>query len=100
MDPRRSFFVELPFSIVLLSGALFPACVRRCRRHQTGALLSMQFRRLSVVINRKLTVPVSQIGVVRFFFVLLSPVVFRCLVVMVGRFLMITSGVMIMLPGF
>jgi len=60
----------------------------------------MQFRRFGIVMNRKLTVPVSQICVVRFLFVLFSPVVFCCLVVMIGRFLMITSGLMIMLPGF
>ena len=60
----------------------------------------MQLRRLGAMMNSKLTVAVSQICVVRFLFVLLGPVVFRCLVVMIGRFLMITSSVMIVLPSF
>lgn len=52
-------------------------------------MVGVELRRLDVVMNRKLTVAVSQICVVRFLFVLLSPVVFRSLVEMVGRFLMI-----------
>ena len=86
--------------MVVLRNALFPGCLRGCRRRQAAALLGVQFRRLGLMMNRKLTVTVSQIRVVRFLFVLLSLVVFRCLVVMVGRFLMITSGVMVMLPSF
>jgi len=101
---ERSFSIFLSRwlfpGLEFLSCALFPGCLRRCWRHQAATLLGMQFRRLGGVMNRKLTVPVSQICVMRFLFVLLCPVVFRCLVVMVGRFLMITSGVMIMLPGF
>jgi len=60
----------------------------------------MQLRRLDVVMKCMLTVPVSQVRVVRGLLVLLRLIVFRRLVVMVCRFLMITRSVMVMLPGF
>jgi hypothetical protein len=41
----------------------------------------------------------SQVRVVHTLFVLLGLVVFRSLVEMAGRFLVMTSGLMIMLPG-
>jgi hypothetical protein len=59
----------------------------------------MLFRSLDVMVNRMLTVPVSQVCVMRRLFVLLGLIVFRCLVVMVGRFLMMTGGVMVVLPS-
>ena len=64
-----------------------------------SALFSVQFRSLAVMMNCMLTVPVSQVCVVRSLFVLLGLIVFRCLVVMVGRFLMMTSSVMVVLPS-
>jgi len=45
-------------------------------------------------------VTMCQVRVVRRLFVLLGLIVFRGLIEMVGRFLMMTSGVMVMLPGF
>jgi hypothetical protein len=59
----------------------------------------MQFRRFDVMKNCMLAVSVSQIRVLRSLFVLLGLVVFRSLVEMVGRSLVMTSGMMIMLPG-
>jgi hypothetical protein len=85
--------------IVALNRTLFLGCLLGSGRRQLVALLGMQFRRLDVMMNRMLTVPVSQVCVVRRLFVLLGLIVFRCLVVMVGRFLMMTRGVMVMLPS-
>jgi hypothetical protein len=59
----------------------------------------MQFRRFDVMKNWILAESVSQVRVVRSLFVLLGLVVFRSLVEMVGRLLVMTSGMMIMLPG-
>jgi hypothetical protein len=58
----------------------------------------MQFRRFDVMKNCMLAVSVSQVRMVRSLFVLLGLVESRSLVEMVGRFLVMTSGVMIMLP--
>lgn len=55
----------------------------------------MQFRRFSIVINRVLSVPVSEVGVVRSLLVLPGLLVFRRLFVMVGRTLMMTSRAMV-----
>ena len=63
-------------------------------------MLGMQFRSLNVVMNCMLTVPVSQVSMVCRLFVLLSLIVFCCLVEMVGRFLMITGSKVVMLPSF
>ena len=60
----------------------------------------MQSSGLGVMMNRMLTVSVSQLCVVRCLLVLLSLIIFRCLVVMVSSFLIMTSGVMVMLPSF
>jgi len=59
----------------------------------------MQFRRFGVVVNCVLIVSVGQVGVVRGRLVLLGLVVFRCLFVMVGCALMMTSSVMVMFPS-
>jgi hypothetical protein len=58
----------------------------------------MQFRRFDVMKNCMLAVSVSQVRMVRSLFVLLGLVESRSLVEMVGRFLVMTSGMMIMLP--
>ena len=87
------------FPVVILGCAFFPG-LRRRKRHQAAALLGMQLRCLGLMMNCMLAMTMSQICVVRFLFVFLGLVVFRCLVVMVSRFFMITSGVMIMLPSF
>jgi hypothetical protein len=42
----------------------------------------------------------GKVCVVRSFFVLLGLVVFRRLLIMVGRLLMVTGSVMVMLPSF
>jgi hypothetical protein len=55
----------------------------------------MQFRRFSIVINRVLSVPVSEVGVVRSLLVLPGLLVFRRLFVMVGRTLMMTSRALV-----
>jgi hypothetical protein len=54
-------------------------------------VIGMQFRRFSIVINRVLSVPVSEVGVVRSLLVLPGLLVFRRLFVMVSRTLMMTS---------
>jgi hypothetical protein len=68
-------------------------------RRSAVAALSMQFRRFGVVMNCELTVSVGEVGMVRGLFVLLGLVVFRCLIVMVGCALMMTSSVMVMFPS-
>jgi hypothetical protein len=55
-------------------------------------VIGMQFRRFSSAINRVLSVPVSEVGVVRSLLVLPGLLVFRRLFVMVGRTLMMTSS--------
>jgi hypothetical protein len=62
-------------------------------------VIGKQFRCLSIAINRVLSVPVSEIGVMRSLFVLLCRLVFRRLFVMVGRTLMMMSRVMVMFPS-
>jgi hypothetical protein len=59
----------------------------------------VQFRGLGVVMNCVLIVFVSKVCMVRRLFVLLGLVVFRCLFVVVGRPLMVTGSVMVMLPS-
>lgn len=59
----------------------------------------MQFRRFDVMKNCMLALSVSQVRVIRSLFVLLDLVVFRSLVEIVVRFLVMTSGMMRMLPG-
>jgi hypothetical protein len=54
-------------------------------------VIGVQFRRLSVTINRVLGVPVSEVGVMRSLLVLPVLLVFRRLFVMVGRTLMMMS---------
>jgi hypothetical protein len=58
-------------------------------------VIGMQFRRFSIAINRVLSVPVSEVGVVRGFLVLLGLLVFRRLFVMVSRTLMMTSRALV-----
>jgi hypothetical protein len=58
-------------------------------------VIGMQFRRFSIVINRVLSVPVSEVGVVRSLLVLPGLLVFRSLFVMVGRTLMMTSRALV-----
>jgi len=87
-------------TMVVLSCTLFLACLRGGWRHQAGALLGVQLRCLGIMMNCMLTMTMRQVGVVRRLFVLLGLVVFRGFVEMVGRLLMITSGVMVMLPRF
>jgi hypothetical protein len=60
----------------------------------------MQFRSLDLVMNCMLTMSVSQVSMVRRLFVLLSLIVFCCLVEMVSRFLVITRGMVVVLPSF
>ena len=60
----------------------------------------MQFRSLDVVMNCMLAMPVSQVSMVCRLFLLLSLIVFCCIVEMVGGFLVITSGIVVMLPSF
>jgi hypothetical protein len=62
-------------------------------------LLSVQLRCLGVMMNRTLTITMSQICVVRRLFMLLGLVVFGGLIEMVGCLLMMASGVMVMLPS-
>jgi len=87
-------------SWLFLSCTLFLACWRGGWRHQAGALFRVQLCRLGLMMNCMLTMTMSQVRVVCRFFVLLGLVVFRSLVVMVSSFLMMTSGVMVMLPSF
>jgi len=68
-------------------------------RRRAVAVLGMEFRRFGVVMNCVLIVSVGEVGVVRGFFVLLGLVVFRCLFVMLGCALMMTSSVMVMFPS-
>jgi hypothetical protein len=58
-------------------------------------VIGMQFRRFSIAINRVLSVPVSEVGVVRSLLVLPGLLVFRRLFVMVSRTLMMTSRAMV-----
>jgi hypothetical protein len=58
-------------------------------------VIGMQFRRFSSAINRVLSVPVSEVGVVRSLLVLPGLLVFRRLFVMVGRTLMMTSRALV-----
>jgi len=88
-----------PIITCLLGCALF-VCLRGDWRHKSGTLLGVQFRCLSLMMNCMLTMAVSQVRVMRRLFVLFGLVVFRCLFVMVSRFFMMTSGVMVILPGF
>ena len=60
-------------------------------------MIGMQFRRFSIVINRVLSVPVSEVGVVRSLLVLPGLLVFRRLFVMVSRTLMMTSRAMVVM---
>jgi hypothetical protein len=60
----------------------------------------VKFCGLGCVMNCLLTVSVSQVCVVRGFFALLGLVVFCRLIEMVCRLLVVTSGVMVMLPSF
>ncbi len=60
----------------------------------------MQLRCLGVMVNCMLTMTMSKVRMVRRPFVLLGLAVFRSLIEMVGRHLMMTSGVMVMLPSF
>ncbi len=76
------------------------ACLCGGWRHQAGALLGMQLRCLGVMVNCMLTMTMSKVRMVRRPFVLLGLAVFRSLIEMVGRHLMMTSGVMVMLPSF
>lgn len=62
-------------------------------------MLSVQLRCLGVMMNRTLTITMSQICVVRRLFMLLGLVVFGGLIEMVGCLLMMASGVMVMLPS-
>ena len=61
---------------------------------------SVKLRCLGVMMNCMLTMTMSEVRVVRRLFVLLGLIVFRCLVEMIGRLLMMTSSVMVMLPSF
>jgi len=63
-------------------------------------LLGVKLRCLGVMMNCMLTMTMSEVRVVRRLFVLLGLIVFRCLVEMIGRLLMMTSSVMVMLPSF
>ncbi len=63
------------------------------------ALLGVQCGGLGVVMNCVLIVPVGQVCMMRRLFVLLGLVVFRCLFIVVGRLLMVTGSVMIVLPS-
>ena len=90
-DPCRQIFV---LSCTLLGS------LPRSKRHQSVALFCMQLRCLDVMMKGMLTVSVSQVRVVSCLLVLLGLIVLRRLFVMVGRFLMMTRGVMVMLPSF
>ena len=59
----------------------------------------MQFRGLGVVMHCLLIVSVGKVCVVRSLFVFLGLIIFRRLVVMVYRPLMVTGSVMVMLPS-
>jgi hypothetical protein len=82
-----------------LSCILFLACRRRGWHRQAGTLLSVQLRCLGVMMSCTLTITMSQVCVVRRLFMLLGLIVFGGLVEMVGRLLMMASGVMVMLPS-
>jgi hypothetical protein len=82
-----------------LSGALFLGSLLGSWRRQAVATLGMQFRSFSVVMNCVLIVPVSQVCVVRSLFVLLGCIVFRCLFVVEGCPLMMSSSLLVMLPS-
>jgi hypothetical protein len=58
-------------------------------------VIGMQFRRFSSAINRVLSVPVSEVGVVCSLLVLPGLLVFRRLFVVVGCTLMMTSSAMV-----
>jgi hypothetical protein len=62
-------------------------------------VIGKQFRCLSIAINRVLSVPVSEVGVMRSLLVLVGLLVIRRLFVMVGRTLMMMSRVMVVFPS-
>ena len=84
---------------VVLGCTLFLSCWLGRGRQGLVALICMHFRSFDIMMGCMLTVPVSQVGVVRRLLVLLGLVIFRGFMEMVGRFLVMTSGVMVMLPS-
>jgi hypothetical protein len=64
-----------------------------------AVLFGVYFRSFGVMMKRVLTIPVSQVCVVRRLFVLLGLIVFRRFVEMISSFLVVPSGVMVMLPS-
>jgi hypothetical protein len=82
-----------------LSRILFLGNLLGSGRHQFVALLGVLLRGFGIVMNCMLIVSVSEVGVVRSLFVLLGLVVFRCLFLMESRPLMMTGGMMVVLPS-
>jgi len=94
---------ENPLRIEGLSsveGSIFlRSCLLRSWYRFHAALLGMQFRSFDVMVSRVLTVSMSKVCVMRCLFVFFGLIIFRCFVEMVSRFLMMTSGMMVMFPG-
>ena len=74
--------------------------MRGFRRHQAGALLGVQLRCFGLVMNCMLTMAMSKVRVVRCLLVFLGLVIFRCLLMMESRLLMMTSRAMEVLRSF
>ena len=84
---------------VVLSCVRCLDCWLGVRCSQRVAFHSMQFRSRGFMTKCMLAVPVSHVGVVRCLLVLLGLIELCCLVVMVSRSLMMTSGIMEMFPS-